>query len=913
MIRVQKLDKARPSRLQVERFLSENPKPEDYEVHEWAEAHGWNKHGVEEMIYAILGSFIGKGRSQTAKTSPDPEQLKRGIEVEAEHTDDPKLAEKIARDHLAEIPDYYTRLDRMESAAKSLRELESLEKGKALPVGTIREWKGKKYRKGDTGWVRVKSGKGAAKGEPEGDAQAGEPQMDKGEKTVLENRVMRAWSAEDSASNDYIGLDVDTLNKITGKLKPGASDEQVKAAVKAVRTGGRDSDAAPKTGGKLGDATYEKLKSDIKNLPDSEDKSNLDAMLERLKKQASTSSSQSISDSVKDIAGGIKEAAGKGEAAVKGAAKTVEATSEGGGVAGAAEASKQAGAAVKKSDKGAAKGEKAPTEVSDHMGNVVKVPEGTSMKPAKVKDLDREFWGFDMTFPSGKAGYALVDKKTGMLVVRELGGRQKAINALGKIVEKQGADKVSKRIDELPGEYEAGKKAQAERDAAQAKRDADDKARMEKELAAEREKHESGKRAEKKRGGSAQERYDQAKADADPESIKDILDANGYRVTAEGKVEAEYYDHSSRTGGWKEVPEAALRSELDPDDLKAIQTHIEAKKNLSKLRDAAMEAEGQGKLFKARKFMNEWKLTLNAKRNIGLGTTTPDAELEVAETPAKFLETEDMSKAIEELRKEDTVVWLNKGRGLPPGTIRDWKGKKYKKVAAGKWEPVKEGKPAAGGGSKYNARPILNKLKELGVKDPQINLDTIKGWKTNHGQIDLGYKDPDTKRLHYLSTTAQSKTVKEAVEKYVKNYGVSSGERHESDAKPAGDDGLSAEAEGILESMEGDSSGTVKGPDGEWWSVKKHTDGSGKVSVERGGESQGEFSSIDAAGTFVAKKFREAKAKKSQELPDDLAKSIKREERYWQLNRGGALPIGTQRSRAGVSYRKEAADQWVRI
>jgi hypothetical protein len=49
----------------------------------------------------------------------DPEQLKMGIAAEMEHTDDPKIAEKIALDHLAEIPDYYTRLEKMEKEAKA--------------------------------------------------------------------------------------------------------------------------------------------------------------------------------------------------------------------------------------------------------------------------------------------------------------------------------------------------------------------------------------------------------------------------------------------------------------------------------------------------------------------------------------------------------------------------------------------------------------------------------------------------------------------------------------------------------------------------------------------------------------------------------------------------------------------------
>lgn len=41
-------------------------------------------------------------------------QLARGIKVELEHTTDTKLAREIALDHLAEMPDYYSRLARME-------------------------------------------------------------------------------------------------------------------------------------------------------------------------------------------------------------------------------------------------------------------------------------------------------------------------------------------------------------------------------------------------------------------------------------------------------------------------------------------------------------------------------------------------------------------------------------------------------------------------------------------------------------------------------------------------------------------------------------------------------------------------------------------------------------------------------
>jgi hypothetical protein len=43
----------------------------------------------------------------------DPVQLRRGTEVELEHTTDPRLAQRIAMDHLVEDPLYYVKLARM--------------------------------------------------------------------------------------------------------------------------------------------------------------------------------------------------------------------------------------------------------------------------------------------------------------------------------------------------------------------------------------------------------------------------------------------------------------------------------------------------------------------------------------------------------------------------------------------------------------------------------------------------------------------------------------------------------------------------------------------------------------------------------------------------------------------------------
>ena len=60
-------------------------------------------------------------------TKVDLEQFRRGLEVELEHgvrdpetnvtNDDLTLTGKIARAHLKEFPDYYTRLDKLEAEA----------------------------------------------------------------------------------------------------------------------------------------------------------------------------------------------------------------------------------------------------------------------------------------------------------------------------------------------------------------------------------------------------------------------------------------------------------------------------------------------------------------------------------------------------------------------------------------------------------------------------------------------------------------------------------------------------------------------------------------------------------------------------------------------------------------------------
>lgn len=64
-------------------------------------------------------SIVGK-HNDIPDSEFDSKELEAGIKVEMEHTDDPEIAKKIAKDHLSEpgLSDYYTRLIAMEKQAK---------------------------------------------------------------------------------------------------------------------------------------------------------------------------------------------------------------------------------------------------------------------------------------------------------------------------------------------------------------------------------------------------------------------------------------------------------------------------------------------------------------------------------------------------------------------------------------------------------------------------------------------------------------------------------------------------------------------------------------------------------------------------------------------------------------------------
>lgn len=117
--------------MEITDFLKKNPKPKDTQIHALAKKLGVDPHKFEEQVYMILGDLLKKedkipgGRADklTSKDIADKhnvsveeieKQIAMGVKVEMEHVDDKELAKEISLDHLEEMPDYYTRLAKME-------------------------------------------------------------------------------------------------------------------------------------------------------------------------------------------------------------------------------------------------------------------------------------------------------------------------------------------------------------------------------------------------------------------------------------------------------------------------------------------------------------------------------------------------------------------------------------------------------------------------------------------------------------------------------------------------------------------------------------------------------------------------------------------------------------------------------
>jgi hypothetical protein len=101
----------------------------------WAKKEGYSELEVENTVCEILSNFLSVGKAKEEdirKKDVSKKELKDGKKVEMEHVKDEQLAEKIALDHLAEIPDYYNRLKKMEEQAKN-------SKKEACSIGNLKK------------------------------------------------------------------------------------------------------------------------------------------------------------------------------------------------------------------------------------------------------------------------------------------------------------------------------------------------------------------------------------------------------------------------------------------------------------------------------------------------------------------------------------------------------------------------------------------------------------------------------------------------------------------------------------------------------------------------------------------------------------------------------------------------------
>ncbi len=113
------LEKSRAIQNKLIKFFIENPNPPDNKVHAFAEQHGIDPDKLETEIYGILSNIISFPK--VTESEVNPRELAMGNKVEMEHTSFPAIATRIALSHLAEFPDYYTRLKKMEEEAKKAK------------------------------------------------------------------------------------------------------------------------------------------------------------------------------------------------------------------------------------------------------------------------------------------------------------------------------------------------------------------------------------------------------------------------------------------------------------------------------------------------------------------------------------------------------------------------------------------------------------------------------------------------------------------------------------------------------------------------------------------------------------------------------------------------------------------------
>ena len=112
--------------------IKKNPQWSFSDYQKWLKKNQIKTYLMDRSTFSLvkkLAQFILYGEANRKKidlSKIDPKELRMGIKVEYEHTKDRETAKRIALDHLAELPDYYTRLKAMEEQA--LKELKKKKK-----------------------------------------------------------------------------------------------------------------------------------------------------------------------------------------------------------------------------------------------------------------------------------------------------------------------------------------------------------------------------------------------------------------------------------------------------------------------------------------------------------------------------------------------------------------------------------------------------------------------------------------------------------------------------------------------------------------------------------------------------------------------------------------------------------------
>ena len=97
-------------------FFRENPSAVRQDLLALDKALGVSKEEIENLEFELckaLCSKIGKNVKHNEETV-DKDELEKGIQHEMEHTNDQYIARLLALDHLYEVPDYYTRLAKID-------------------------------------------------------------------------------------------------------------------------------------------------------------------------------------------------------------------------------------------------------------------------------------------------------------------------------------------------------------------------------------------------------------------------------------------------------------------------------------------------------------------------------------------------------------------------------------------------------------------------------------------------------------------------------------------------------------------------------------------------------------------------------------------------------------------------------